>query len=107
MLGIILGGALSNLIDRVFLGGVRDFIYLKFINFAIFNVADMAVSLGAITFCILYFIHDILLLNMKNKSDNNGSGDSKAALNENNQEIEQSSNELEKRENNNTDDNAN
>ena len=47
-MALVLGGALSNAIDRIIFKGVRDFIYLKFINFAIFNVADMAINIGAI-----------------------------------------------------------
>lgn len=59
-LALILGGALGNLIDRVFLGYVRDMFYAVFINFAIFNVADSAVSVG----CALLFI-DLLFLKGK------------------------------------------
>lgn len=51
-LGLILGGTISNAIDRLMFGGVRDFIYLKFINFAIFNIADFAITVGAILFCV-------------------------------------------------------
>lgn len=51
-LGLILGGTISNAIDRIIFGGVRDFIYLKFINFAIFNIADFAITVGAILFCV-------------------------------------------------------
>lgn len=58
-LGIILGGAVGNLIDRIYFKGVRDFIYLKFMDFAIFNIADMAVSFGAIAFCLVYFINGV------------------------------------------------
>ena len=56
-LGFILGGTVGNLIDRILFGGVRDFIYLKFIDFAIFNIADMAVSFGAgfLCFFIIYY----------------------------------------------------
>ena len=51
-MGLILGGTIANAIDRLIFGGVRDFISLKFINFAIFNIADMAITIGAILFCI-------------------------------------------------------
>ena len=51
-LGAILGGTLGNVIDRIIFNGVRDFIYLKFLNFAIFNVADMAITIGAIVLCV-------------------------------------------------------
>ncbi len=51
-LALIMGGTISNAIDRLIFGGVRDFIYLKFINFAIFNVADMAITIGAILLCV-------------------------------------------------------
>ena len=57
-LGIVLGGAFSNLIDRVVYKGVRDFIYLKFMDFAIFNIADMAVSFGVIIFSIFFMISE-------------------------------------------------
>lgn len=45
-LGILLGGTVGNLIDRIVYGGVRDFIYLKSINFAIFNFADVFINIG-------------------------------------------------------------
>ena len=49
---LVLAGTIGNLIDRIVFNGVRDFIYLKFINFAIFNVADMAITIGAILLCV-------------------------------------------------------
>tara|TARA_B100001996_G_scaffold336373_1_gene287593 strand:+ start:1677 stop:2144 length:468 start_codon:yes stop_codon:yes gene_type:complete len=48
----ILGGALGNGIDRIFKGYVVDFINLNFINFPIFNIADIAINIGF--FLILY-----------------------------------------------------
>ena len=63
-IGLILGGTISNAVDRLLFAGVRDFIYLKFINFAIFNVADMAITVGAILFCVY-----ILFLRDKKKND--------------------------------------
>lgn len=53
---ILLGaGAVGNFIDRLFLGYVRDFIYFKWINFPVFNVADSYVTVGIILFAILIF----------------------------------------------------
>ena len=46
-LWLIVGGGLGNLIDRVVFGHVIDFIELEFIHFAVFNVADMAICIGA------------------------------------------------------------
>ena len=51
-LGLVLGGTLSNVFDRIIFKGVRDFIYLKFINFAIFNVADVAITIGTVLLII-------------------------------------------------------
>lgn len=44
--GLLLGGALSNAIDRIWLGYVRDFIELP--RFPSFNVADIAITFGVI-----------------------------------------------------------
>lgn len=54
---IILAGAIGNLIDRIAFGYVRDFIKTEFINFPIFNIADIALVCGAILFSvyILFF----------------------------------------------------
>ena len=49
-LSLILGGAVGNLIDRVAFSKVTDFIdvYYNSWHFATFNVADMAISIGAV-----------------------------------------------------------
>ncbi len=44
----IIGGAIGNMIDRIFLGFVRDMIEFTFVNFAVFNVADSFVCIGAV-----------------------------------------------------------
>ena len=47
-LSLILAGAVGNLIDRVFLGFVTDMFQTTFIQFAVFNVADICVVVGGI-----------------------------------------------------------
>ena len=48
-LGMILGGAIGNLVDRVLHGEVIDFLQIGFRGhyWPVFNVADMAVTIGA------------------------------------------------------------
>ena len=53
-LGILLGGIVGNLLDRVLFGYVRDFldIYIFKYNFPIFNIADICIVLGVIMLII-------------------------------------------------------
>lgn len=44
---LVLGGGVGNMIDRLFLGYVRDFINVAFIDFPIFNFADCLICIGA------------------------------------------------------------
>lgn len=56
---LIAGGALGNFIDRAATGYVVDLFELKFMRFAIFNVADSFITVGAVLFCIyMFFIHE-------------------------------------------------
>ena len=58
-LGLVVGGAIGNLIDRIRFGYVLDFIYVKLINFAIFNIADSALVVGAILLSVyVLFFHE-------------------------------------------------
>lgn len=54
-MGLLLSGALCNLYDRLALGYVRDFINLEFIKFPVFNIADIAITIGVILLCV-YFL---------------------------------------------------
>jgi signal peptidase II len=49
-LGLVAGGAVGNAIDRALTGKVVDFIHTLFIDFPLFNVADSAITVGAILF---------------------------------------------------------
>jgi len=58
-LALVLGGAVGNLIDRVALGYVTDMFMTTFINFAIFNVADICVVAGGVMICVhILFFYD-------------------------------------------------
>lgn len=50
----ITAGAIGNLIDRLVLGYVVDFFYFKLIDFPVFNVADIYVTLSMIVFIFLF-----------------------------------------------------
>ncbi len=49
-LAMILGGAIGNIIDRIQHGAVVDFVHLHVggYNFYVFNLADSAISIGAV-----------------------------------------------------------
>lgn len=53
-MALVMAGAFGNLIDRVALGYVIDFLYISLIDFPVFNVADIYVTTGAILFFVLY-----------------------------------------------------
>lgn len=46
-LGLILGGTIGNLYDRLVFNGVRDFLYFYKIDWPVFNVADCCLVVGA------------------------------------------------------------
>ncbi len=54
LLVFILAGGIGNMIDRIALRSVRDFIYISIINFPVFNVADMYVSCSVVLLMILF-----------------------------------------------------
>lgn len=52
----IVGGGIGNLVDRIALGYVRDFFKFTFVDFAIFNIADVFVTVGAILLIIALIV---------------------------------------------------
>jgi len=54
---LIIGGAVGNMIDRIMHGYVLDFIFIHYNNFyfpAIFNLADVSISLGVFFLLLAY-----------------------------------------------------
>lgn len=71
--GLLLGGGIGNMIDRLFLGYVVDFIDFYPIPAWkwVFNIADCGVTVG----CVLLTVY-LLFLDGRNKADNEPDGDS-------------------------------
>ena len=55
-ISMIMGGAIGNMIDRIRLGYVVDFLYFKLINFPVFNVADIFVTVPIILVIIFVIV---------------------------------------------------
>lgn len=62
---LILSGAIGNFVDRILFGYVRDMFDFRLINFAVFNVADAALTIGTIL-----LIADLLFFHGKQILDN-------------------------------------
>lgn len=73
MLSFIMAGGIGNLIDRIKYNEVIDYIRTDFIDFPIFNFADICVVIGAVGFCITYLIVDTLKEKKKKNSNVIGS----------------------------------
>lgn len=60
LFGVILGGILGNLIDRVFRGYVIDYLetFIFGISFPIFNLADICITLGIILMVLIMSLGD-------------------------------------------------
>lgn len=71
LLSLIAAGAIGNMIDRIRLNYVVDFIYFVLINFPIFNVADMYVTIStAVLVVLLLFVYnenDLNFISFKQK----------------------------------------
>lgn len=75
LLDCIAVGAIGNMIDRIWLNYVVDFIYFSLINFPIFNVADIFVSVSSVIGAVLilfvkpYKDEDFSFLSLKSKGE--------------------------------------
>lgn len=58
-MSLIVAGGIGNLIDRIISGYVVDFIDVRIINFAVFNVADICAVAGSIGLLLFVIIDEI------------------------------------------------
>ena len=70
-MAMIVSGGIGNMIDRIAAGYVVDFLYFKLINFAIFNVADAIVCIGA-GLLVLAVTLELIAEAKKKKSEGDG-----------------------------------
>ena len=54
---LILGGGIGNLIDRVLNGVVVDYVNFLFVDFAVFNFADICITTGVVML-VLWVLYD-------------------------------------------------
>ena len=72
-LALVLAGAVGNLIDRAAYGYVIDMFRTLFMEFAVFNVADICVVVGGIAAAAYYlFLYDKLEGNVHEQTDSDG-----------------------------------
>ena len=74
-MSLIVAGGLGNLIDRLLRGEVVDFIDVRIINFAVFNVADICAVLGAIGLLLFVVIDEIKEQKNKRSAKKNENAD--------------------------------
>ena len=65
-LALVVSGGIGNMIDRIIYGYVIDMIDFRVINFAVFNVADSLVCIGA-GLVILCLVRDVISASKKEK----------------------------------------
>lgn len=75
-LSLIIAGAIGNVIDRIQKGSVTDFFYAQFINFPVFNVADIFIvcSTAWLMIMVLFVYKDEELSFMDGKKKDKTSG---------------------------------
>ena len=54
---LLISGAVGNMIDRLLNGFVVDFLYFSLIDFPVFNVADIYVTVGVAVFLVCFWMY--------------------------------------------------
>ena len=73
-ISLAVAGGIGNAIDRFTLGFVVDFIEPTFIDFPIFNIADIGVTCGIILFIVSLLIHERTEAKRAARGSENGGG---------------------------------
>ncbi|MBQ7886337.1 MAG: signal peptidase II [Clostridia bacterium] len=67
----LVGGGVGNLLDRLLFSGVTDYIRLRFIDFPVFNLADIAIT-GSIAVLLILLFTDTLEEPLEDKHGSDG-----------------------------------
>ena len=73
-ISLVVAGGIGNAIDRFTLGFVVDFIEPTFIDFPIFNIADIGVTCGLILFFVSLLVHERTEAKRAARGSENGGG---------------------------------
>lgn len=100
--GMIVAGALGNLVDRIVFGKVRDFIYYSPIDFPVFNVADICLTVGIALFAVYMVVSMVIekhsaTLSQQTENNLENAEENKALKNNNNLNDNISQNNLEQK----------
>ena len=74
-ISLVVAGGIGNAIDRFTLGFVVDFIEPTFIDFPIFNIADIGVTCGIILFIVSLLVHERTGAKHAARGSENGGGE--------------------------------
>ncbi len=58
-MALVFAGGIGNAIDRFAQGYVVDFIHFVFIDFPVFNIADIGVTCGMVLFLVSFILRDV------------------------------------------------
>lgn len=72
---LVIGGGIGNMIDRIFLGYVIDFLDCRFIDFYVFNIADSCVCVGCTMFLVSVIVSEMKESKAKKALEKAGSVD--------------------------------
>jgi signal peptidase II len=56
-IAILSAGIMANCHERIVFGYVRDYIHLNFINFPVFNIADIFITIGVISLIVILLFY--------------------------------------------------